>query len=159
MSGQDNKELVQRWLAAGVSSPAALAMVTDDFSWISPQSMSDLFEGDEAVLRGREALTDLPNLDKALYRGYEEGGNNSKVHFMIAEGDIVVMEFDAAFTTFEGEPYHNQYCLVVTVRDGKIAEVREHADTHYAYQVCMGTADKHAGVMDRLKRLRAGESV
>ena len=36
-----------------MSSPAALTMVTDDFSWISPQSMSDLFEGDEAGVMDR----------------------------------------------------------------------------------------------------------
>jgi hypothetical protein len=67
-----------------------------------------------------------------------------------------VMEFDAAFTTFEGESYHNQYCLVFTVRDGRLAQVREHVDSHYAYEVLFGTPEKMAGVMDRLARLRGG---
>jgi ketosteroid isomerase-like protein len=153
-----NKALVQKFLSQGVSSPASLEMVTDDFRWVGPPSMHILF-GDGHTLHGREGLADIPLLDKALYKGYEVSPGHSHVHFMIAEGDIVVMEFDASFTTFEGEPYHNQYCLVFVVRDGKIAEVREHVDTHYSYEVCLGTPDKMAGVTGRLARLRAGETL
>jgi ketosteroid isomerase-like protein len=157
MGAAENKALVQKWLGAGVSSPEGLALVTDDFRWIGPASMHFMFEDGDGVIKGREGLQDLPNLDKAIYKGYEVGEGNSNVHFMIAEGDIVVMEFDAGFVTFDGEPYHNQYCLVIKVRDGLIAEVREHVDSHYSYEVCFGTPEKMAGAMDRLRRLRAGE--
>jgi ketosteroid isomerase-like protein len=159
MTEVDPKALVKRWLSLGISSPEALALVTDDFQWVGPPSMHLLFETDGGALTGQDALRDIPNLDKALYRGYEVGHGNSNVHFMIAEGDIVVMEFDAAFTTFEGEAYHNQYCLVIFVRDGKIAKVHEHADTHYVWDVCLGTSQKRSGVLDRLKHLRAGEEI
>jgi hypothetical protein len=118
--------------------------------------MAELFDSPDATLRGPDSLADLPHLDKALYAGYEANHASSNVHFMIAEGDIAVMEFDAAFTTHEGEPYHNQYCLVIKVRGDKVCEVREHADTHYSYEVCMGTPAKKAGVLDRLAKLRAG---
>jgi hypothetical protein len=158
MSKQSSKEVVQKFLAQGVSSPESVAMVTDDFEWIGPQSLHFMFEGDGAVLT-RDDLPGLPYLDQAIYRGYEADENNSNVHFMIAEGDIVVMEFDAKFTTFEGEPYHNQYCLVFLLRDGRIAAVHEHVDSHYSYEVCFGTPEKMAGAMDRLKRLRAGEAI
>ena len=43
----------------------------------------------------------------------------------------------------------------IRVRDGKISEVREHADTLYSDRVCMGTPDKRAGVLERLAKLRA----
>jgi ketosteroid isomerase-like protein len=158
-SAADNKALVQKWLSQGVSSPASRAMVTDDFTWTGPASLGLLHEDGSGVIRGADALVDIPNLDKAIYRGYEVDTNNSNVHFMIAEGDTVVMEFDAAFTTFEGEPYHNQYCLVFICRDGKIAEVREHVDSHYSWEVVLGTPEKRAGVLERLERLRAGESL
>ena len=59
--------------------------------------------------------------------GYEVEESNSNVHFMIAEGDVVVMEFDAAFTTFEGEPYHNEYCLVFVVREFETLVPRDDA--------------------------------
>jgi uncharacterized protein len=158
MTAAEHKALVQKWLSQGVSSPASLAMVTDDFRWIGPASLHFMF-GDGHALAGREGLKDIPNLDKAIYKGYEVTPGHSNVHFMIAEGDVVVMEFDASFTTFEGEPYHNEYCLVFIVRDGKIAEVREHVDSHYSYEVCFGTPEKMAGAMDRLARLRAGETI
>ena len=121
--------------------------------------MAELFDDDEAVLRGPEGLADLPHLDQALYRGYQENAGTMNVHFLIAEGDLVVMEFDAGYTTFEGEPYHNQYCLVIRVEGDRIAEVREHADTHYSYEVCLGTPEKRAGVHERLATLRAGGRV
>jgi uncharacterized protein len=159
MDGAASKALVQEWFAKGITSPAGQAMVADDFRWIGPQSMAELFGGDEAVLRGPEGLADLPHLDRALYREYQENAGTMNVHFLIAEGDIVVMEFDAGYTTFEGEPYHNQYCLVIRVEGDRIAEVREHADTHYSYEVCLGTPEKRAGVHERLATLRAGGRV
>ena len=158
-SGALSKALVQKWFAVGLTSPHGVEMVTDDFRWIAPASMAELFGNDDAILHGKQGLAGLPAIDHALYAGYEAGGSNATVHFMIAEGDIVVMEFDAAFRTHDGDAYHNQYCLVIRVRDGKIAEVREHADTHYSYEVCLGTPEKRAGVLDRLQRLRSGQPV
>jgi uncharacterized protein len=159
MDDAASKALVQEWFSKGITSPAGRALVADDFRWIGPQSMAELFGGDEAVLRGPEGLADLPHLDRALYREYQENAGTMNVHFLIAEGDIVVMEFDAGYTTFEGEPYHNQYCLVIRVEGDRIAEVREHADTHYSYEVCLGTPEKRAGVHERLATLRAGGRV
>ena len=158
-SAEANKAIVQQWLSCGLSSPAGLEMVTDDFRWVGPKSMAEIFPDGEAVLVGRDGLRDLPNLDKALYRGYDASAHNSSVHFMIADGDIVVMEFDAKFTGFEGEAYHNNYCLVFFLRDGKVAKVHEHVDSQYSYELMMGTPEKKAGVLDRLARLRRGESV
>src|SRR5687767_9556818 len=121
MTGEESKALVGQFLAQGVSSPESRAMVTDDFKWITPASLRFMSEDGSGVIKGPDGLKDIPNLDKAIYQGYEVEESNSNVHFMIAEGDIVVMEFDAGFTTYEGEPYHNQYCLVFVCRDGKIA--------------------------------------
>jgi ketosteroid isomerase-like protein len=158
MTAQDNKALVQRFLSQGVSSAESNELVTGDFKWIGPMSLDFMFEGDVSYL-DKQALRTLHFLDEAIYKGYDKSDTGSSVHFMIAEDDVVVMEFDAAFTTFEGEQYHNQYCLVFTVRDGRIAQVREHVDSHYSYEVLFGTPEKMAGVMDRLARLRAGETI
>ena len=155
----ENKAIVGQFLANGVSSDASIAMVTDDFRWVGPRSMEFLFEGGHA-LEGGESLRGLPYLDHALYTGYEAGDeNSSNVHFMIADGDIVIMEFDAKFTGWEGEAYHNYYCLVFVLRDGKIAEVREHADTKYVWDTLLATSEKRDAVQERLRRLRAGEAL
>jgi uncharacterized protein len=159
ISAETSKALVQQWFTVGLTSPEGLAMVTDDFAWVGPPSMTHLFGTDDATLRGAAGLATLPYLDKALYADFNAEEPSMNTHFMIAEGDIVVMEFDAEFTLHDGDHYHNQYCIVIRVRDGKIAEVREHADTLYSEIVCMGTPAKKAGVMDRLTRLRAGEEI
>jgi len=66
------------------------------------------------------------------------------------------MEFDAAFTTFEGEPYHNQYCLVITVRGWQDRRGPRTRRYHYGLRGVHGNRRQHAGVMDRLKRLERG---
>ena len=48
-----------------------------------------------------------------------------------------------------GTRAHNQYGLVIRVEGDRIAEVREHADTHSSYEVCLGTPEKRAGVHER----------
>jgi ketosteroid isomerase-like protein len=53
----------------------------------------------------------------------------------VEEGDVVCLEIESHATTPDGRPYNNVYCYLMTVRDGKIVRVREHADTHHALEV------------------------
>jgi ketosteroid isomerase-like protein len=157
VDGATNKALVEKWFAIRTQSPEGLAMITDDFAWIGPPSEAELFGTEDATLRGRDGLSQLTLLNQACYdmsKPYEVN-----VHFTIADGDIVVREFDASFETNEGEHYHNQYCLVIRVRGDKIAEVREHIDSQRHHTVTRGTPEKMAAVMGRLARLRAGETL
>lgn len=48
---------------------------------------------------------------------------------LIAEGDQVVVEGRGEAPTKDGRAYNNTYCIVVTVRNGKISQIREHLDT------------------------------
>ncbi len=48
---------------------------------------------------------------------------------LIAEGDQVVVEGRGECPTKDGRAYNNTYCIVVTVRDGKISRIREHLDS------------------------------
>lgn len=43
-----------------------------------------------------------------------------------AEGDRVVAEFEGDAVLSNGERYCNQYCMVFTLRDGKIKQVNEY---------------------------------
>jgi hypothetical protein len=153
-SGQASKELVMRWFAVGIASPDGLAMITDDFVWRAPESTKHLFGSGDGVLRGSE-LGELDLLNRALYKDVDATAEGTNFHFIIAEGATVVLEFDATRTLHDGGNYHNQYCMVVHVRDGKIAEVREHTDTLYSDQVIMGTPEKKAAFTQRLDKLRA----
>ena len=45
---------------------------------------------------------------------------------MTAEEDRVVAEFEGDSTLANGEKYDNQYCMVFTLRDGRIVKVNEY---------------------------------
>ena len=150
----DSKTLVVQWLTAGPATPEGLAMVTDDFRWQGPRSEAELFGSADAALHGRDELRTLPAIDHAVYANYAEAVGSTNIHFMIAEDDLVVFEFDSEFLTHEGETYHNYYCMVVRVAEGKIAEVREHSDTLYFHDVVMVSPEKRAAVLERLDKLR-----
>lgn len=154
-AGLTPKELVLKWLKTGASTAEGRSMTTDDFRWQGPPSTAFLFGTEDAALHGDD-LRYLKALDRALYADYDERqSGEANTHFMIAEGDTVVWEFDASFTGHDGEQYTNQYSISVKVRDGKIAYLREHADTLHNYQLLMGTPGKLLAVMDRLAKHRA----
>jgi uncharacterized protein len=57
------------------------------------------------------------------------GASIIRAHRLIAEDDHVVVQATGHNTTTSGKPYENQYCWVVRMRDGKMIELVEYADT------------------------------
>jgi uncharacterized protein len=55
-------------------------------------------------------------------------------HSVTAEADRVAVEFEGDATLANGERYCNQYCMVFTVRDGKIKQINEYFCTLLADQ-------------------------
>jgi ketosteroid isomerase-like protein len=62
-------------------------------------------------------------------------GLRPTVHTVTAAGERVVVEFEGNAVTCEGKPYCNQYCMVFTLRDGKIKQVNEYFCTKLADEV------------------------
>lgn len=62
-------------------------------------------------------------------------GMQPDFHSVTAEGDRVVVEFEGNGTLVNGESYCNQYCMVFTLRDGKIRQVNEYFCTILADKV------------------------
>lgn len=54
------------------------------------------------------------------------GGLRLEVKRVIDDGRCVVVECEGGAATAGGEPYHNQYCFIFTMRDGLIARVDEY---------------------------------
>lgn len=54
------------------------------------------------------------------------------IHTMEAFGDKVLLEAESFAQLPEGEPYNNVYCMILTVRHGKIQHGREYMDTRHA---------------------------
>lgn len=53
----------------------------------------------------------------------------------IAEGDQVVVEAKGTARTKDGLNYNNLYCILLKIRDGKIAEIREYMDTELTKKI------------------------
>lgn len=62
-------------------------------------------------------------------------GLRPTIQSVIAEGDRVVVEFEGDAMTCDGKPYCNQYCMVFTLRDGRIRQVNEYFCTLLADEV------------------------
>jgi uncharacterized protein len=54
---------------------------------------------------------------------------------LIAEGDLVVEEWETYFHGRDGTLYSNQYCWVKRIQDGKVVQVREYLDSHHAFVI------------------------
>lgn len=129
MNAQSNKQLLQTIfaeLAVGNSRPLVEAMA-DDFRWVIAGSSrwSRTFEGKHAV---------LTQLFGALRATIADRVRTQAVRF-IADGDTVVVEARGRNTTRAGVPYENSYCMIYTVRDGKLHQVVEYMDTELALKV------------------------
>jgi ketosteroid isomerase-like protein len=71
----------------------------------------------------------------AVFKELVPTGLSPTIHTVIAEGDSVVVEFEGNATLANGARYDNQYCMVFTLRDGRISRVNEYFCTLLADQV------------------------
>jgi uncharacterized protein len=58
-----------------------------------------------------------------------DGRYTARAERVIADGDLVVAEVRGRVTTRTGQPYHNAYCFIYRIEDGKISEITEYLDT------------------------------
>jgi uncharacterized protein len=128
MNPTENKQRMQHLfaqLAQGNSRPFVDAMA-DDFRWIIAGSSrwSRTFEGKQAVLTQLLGALRATIADRVRTRATR----------FTADGDHVVVEARGDNTTRAGMPYNNSYCMVCTLRDGRIVEVVEYMDTVLAFK-------------------------
>ena len=69
-------------------------------------------------------------------------GLRPTIQSVTAEGERVVVEFEGNAETVDGKPYCNQYCMVFTMRDGRIRQVNEYFCTILADQVLWPLVEK-----------------
>ncbi|MEM7468184.1 MAG: nuclear transport factor 2 family protein [Pseudomonadota bacterium] len=129
MSLEDNKALVRtayESVSAG-NLDGFMDRLTDDVKWtfFGNHRFATTFVGKEDI---------LTNLFEPL-AGQLVDGLRLNLNKIIAEGDTVVVEATGESEVKSGGTYNNIYCYVVTVRDGKIAEMREYLDTSLVSRV------------------------
>ena len=125
-----SKQVVERYVAAVAAGDeqAISDSFTEDATW---------WLGGELPIsgtwNGRDAI--LGDFLATAMAFYEPGSVSLDVTELLAEGDRVTLEWTSRARTAAGEPYEN-FCIgVFTVRDGRIAAVREYMDTQYAHRV------------------------
>ena len=119
----ENKQVVLDFYEAGARGDmdACFALLADDVTWsnIGSTKFSGTYVGKQAI--AEDLLGPLFNQLKA--------GIASQIERLVAEGDIVVAQTSGTAETLNGVAYNNDYCQVIRIRDGRIAEVKEYMDT------------------------------
>jgi ketosteroid isomerase-like protein len=123
MAAAENKELLRHAfteISKGDGEPF-LDLLADDVRWtiIGTTAWSGTYEGKRAV---------LDDLLRPLSRQLR-GRNIIAAERFIAEGELVVVEGRGRNSTVDGVRYHNQYCWVFRLVDGRVRELTEYSDT------------------------------
>lgn len=119
-------DLFARFTASDID--GVLALMADDVTWRLPG---------KPELLPTAGVYDKERLGRLFRRMVAalEGGLKMTVVGMIAEGDSVAVEVESSGDLKSGREYRQQYHFLITLRDGKIATVREYLDTHHAWDV------------------------
>ncbi len=130
MSIQENKAVVARYFeAVNAGDMATIDELLDDrvTFWVPPSLP------DGALFQGKEQVLALFASSVALYDA--EAGLAIAMGCMTAEEDRVAVELVIEGRAATGaRPYRNHYHFLMRVRDGRIVEIREHLDSHYAFK-------------------------
>ncbi|MGO4457817.1 nuclear transport factor 2 family protein [Streptomyces sp. M-16] len=130
MTGTDPKAVVTRYVEAVRDGdlPAIRDSFAHDATWTYPGDLpiSGTYEGRTAILE------DFLGSVGPLIR---PGTTVIELTHAFADGDQVLAEWTSTATTVDGAAYANRCAGVFTVRDGRIAAVREYADTRHAADV------------------------
>ena len=123
MNATENKRIIEEIfnaMAEGDLTPFGEHLATDVRWTIAGRSeWSRTFDGAEAVRR---------DLLQPLFANFADQYKCTPARF-VAEDETVVVEARGAVTLHSGEPYHNEYCFVFRLADGKIKEITEYCDT------------------------------
>lgn len=106
---------------------AMTAIMTDDATWWVGGRINGL--------SGTYGRDDFAALVEGAKAAYKTGALKIWPTAMIAEGDKVAVEAESHAELHNGRVYSNLYHLLVTLRDGKIAAVKEYCDTLHMKQV------------------------
>jgi uncharacterized protein len=130
MTIEQNKQVVTELFARLTASDVegALTMMTDDVTWRVPgkpeqSPVAGMYNKERLGRLFRRMLAQLTN------------GLAMTITGLVAEGEHVAVEVESSGDLRNDRRYRQQYHFHITVRDGKVASVREYLDTHHAFDV------------------------
>jgi ketosteroid isomerase-like protein len=153
MSTEANKELAVELFARFTAGDlaGALDLLADDLTWWIAGKPG------QSPAAGAHDKTYMGRLFHRMFRELEDGLRMT-VESAVAEGDQVALQVESLGKLKNGRVYDQEYHLAMTVRDGRIREVREYLDTHHVAAVWSRPNPAEAAA-DRERILAAIESL
>jgi ketosteroid isomerase-like protein len=149
MSTEKNVQTVKDFFAAigGSDREALLALVAEDIEWIIPGKDWPL----AGTYRGHAGLADL--LETAS--GSIE--TSTEPREFVAQGDrVLVVGFASGRIKATNKTFEDDWIFAITVRDGKLTNIREYVDTQaLAQAAAMSSAESAEDQPDDGSHLRA----
>jgi ketosteroid isomerase-like protein len=129
---QANKAIVARFFETFSTGdvPAIIAAMASDGTWW----VSGKLEG----MSGSYTAAGLAPLLVGANAGYKAGALRITPTAMIAEGDKVAVEAHGFAELLDGRAYDCQYHFLITIRGGKVGDVKEYMDTAHAKETFFG---------------------
>ncbi len=121
-----NRALIAHYFAViqGLAGDRDLAdFFTDDVTWQVPRSNPHITPNPRV---GHAAVMDLLHSGVGVY---EAGSMVITLQPLIPDQSSVVAQFSMQARLANGSPYRNDYCMVFTLREGRICSVIEYLDT------------------------------
>jgi uncharacterized protein len=106
----------------------ALGTMTDDATWWIPGKK------DRSPTAGLYSKEKIGRLFHRMVAALKDG-LAMHVQSCIGEGNFVALIVESSGDLKNGRLYRQQYHMLMELRDGKIASVREYLDTQHAYDV------------------------
>jgi len=133
MSIEENVKIVKDFFAAmGGDRQALLALVADDIEWIIPGKDWPL----AGTHRGHEGLKKLLQTSSDAV----ETAFPMPPEF-VAQGDrVMVVGFATGKVKATNKTFDDDWVFAITVRDGKVAKIREYVDTQALAQAASPTS-------------------
>lgn len=104
--------------------PGVLDLMADDIGyWLGGKPGSNATAG---RVHGKAEMADI---FRRMTRALKDGQLRMKVKQTTAEGDRVAVEAESYGELANGRVYNQEYHVLMTIRDGKIAAAREYMDT------------------------------
>jgi len=127
---EDNKKLATEFLARFSANDitGALATMADDATWWIAG------KPDQLPAAGRYSKEKIARLFHNM-AGQLKTGLTMTVRSMIGEGESVAVEVVSYGELNNGRTYNQEYHMLMTIRDGKIWEVREYLDTQHVFAI------------------------
>ena len=122
MSTQENVQTVKDFFAAmgGSDRQGLLALCAEDFEWIIPGGDWPL----AGTYRGHAGLENL------LQKAYETVETSTEPSEYVAQGDrVLVVGVATGKIKATNKPFKDDWIFAVTVRNGKVTNIREYIDT------------------------------